>query len=96
MRGKKSTLITTLAVIITVVSLVSCFGVLGISNSVQGVSIQEKKVWNVAIDNLSNLAMDEGAIEVIKEPTLDKIKFYDFIIRTLLITKKLYYILKLM
>ncbi len=74
MRGKKSTLITTLAVIITVVSLVSCFGVLGISNSVQGVSIQEKKVWDVAIDNLSNLAMDEGAIEVIKEPTLDKIK----------------------
>ena len=45
MRGKKSTLITTLAVIISVLSLVSAFGVLGITNSVHGVSIEEKKIW---------------------------------------------------
>lgn len=74
MRGKKSTLITTLAVIISVLSLVSAFGVLGITNSVQGVSIEEKKTWKLEINNLSKLAMDVGSIEVIKEPSCDKFK----------------------
>lgn len=74
MRGKKSTLITTLAVIISVLSLVSAFGVLGITNSVQGVSIEEKKIWKIEINDLSKLAMDEGAIEVIKEPSCNKFK----------------------
>ena len=54
MRGKKSTLITTLAVIISILSLVSAFGVLGITNSVQGVSIEEKKIWKSMYKNMSD------------------------------------------
>ncbi len=74
MRGKKSTFITTLAIIITIISVVSCFGVLGVTNSVQGISIQEKKEWNVLLDEVSEIAMDEGTIEVLKQPILDKYK----------------------
>lgn len=74
MRGKKSTFITTLTIIITIISLVSCFGVLGISNSVQGVSIKKQEVWEVNIDKITNLAMDEGAIEVINCPNFEKFK----------------------
>ena len=72
MRGKKSTLITTLAVVFSVISLVTAFSVLGISNSIQGISIEEKKIWKLEIDNVSKLAMDEGAIEVLKEPSFDR------------------------
>lgn len=74
MRGKRSTFITTLAVITTIISLVSCFGVLGVTNSVQGISIQEKKEWKVIISDVSKLAMDQGAMEVIHEPSFDKYK----------------------
>lgn len=74
MRGRKSTLITTLAVICSVISLVSCFGVLGISNSIQGVSIEEKENWNVIIDEVTDIVMDEGSIEVIKEPSFNNYK----------------------
>lgn len=72
MRGRKGTLITTLAIMIALVSVVSCFGVLGVTNSVQGISIQEKKQWKVSLSDLSKIAMDQGAIEVLREPTLDK------------------------
>lgn len=74
MRGKRSTFITTLAIITTIISLVSCFGVLGVTNSVQGISIQEKKEWKVIISDVSKLAMDQGAMEVIHEPSFDKYK----------------------
>lgn len=74
MRGRKGTLITTLAIIITMVSVVSCFGVLGVTNSVQGISIQENKQWKVTFSDLSKIAMDQGAIEVLKEPNVDKYK----------------------
>ena len=74
MRGKKSTLLTTLTIIVTIISLVSCFGVLGVTNSVQGISIQEKKEWKVIISDVSKLAMDQGAMEVIHEPSFDKYK----------------------
>lgn len=74
MRGKKSTLLTTLTIIVTIISLVSCFGVLGISNSVQGISIQKQDLWKVNIENLTDLAMDEGAIEVIKSPCFEKFR----------------------
>ena len=74
MRGKKGTFITTLTIIITIISLVSCFGVLGISNSVQGISVQKQDLWKVNIENLTDLAMDEGAIEVIKCPCFEKFK----------------------
>lgn len=70
MRGKKSTLITTLAVIFSVISLVSAFGVLGISNSIQGISIEEKENWNVIINEVSDIVMDEGAIEVLNKPSV--------------------------
>jgi hypothetical protein len=53
---------------------VSCFGVLGVTNSVQGISIQEKKEWKVIISDVSKLAMDQGAMEVIHEPSFDKYK----------------------
>ena len=74
MRGKKGTFITTLTIIITIISLVSCFGVLGISNSVQGISIKKQDIWEINIDKMTNLAMDEGAIEVIKCPCFEKFK----------------------
>ncbi len=74
MRGKRSTFITTLAVIFSVISLVSCFGVLGISNSIQGVSIKEEEIWEVVLDNVTEIVMDEYAIEVLKQPSLDKYK----------------------
>ncbi len=74
MRGKRSTFITTLAVIFSVISLVSCFGVLGISNSIQGVSIEEKEIWKVVLDDVTEIVMDEYAIEVLKQPSLDKYK----------------------
>ena len=74
MRGKKGTFITTLAIIITIISVVSCFGVLGVTNSVQGISIQEKKEWKVAIIDISKVVMDQGTIEVLREPSFDKYK----------------------
>ena len=74
MRSKKSTFITTLAIIITIISVVSCFGVLGVTNSVQGISVQDKKEWKVAITDISKVAMDQGAIEVLREPSFDKFK----------------------
>lgn len=74
MRGKKGTFITTLAIIITFVSVVSCFGVLGVTNSVQGISVQEKKEWKVNIEEVSKIAMDQGTIEVLREPSFDKYK----------------------
>lgn len=75
MKGtKKGTVLTVLAVMISIISLVTCFNVLGISNAYQGTSIQEKKVWNIKIDTLSELAMDQGAIEVINKPTFNKFK----------------------
>lgn len=74
MRGKKSTIISTLAIIITVISVVSCVGVLGVTYSVQGISVQENKQWKVIISDVSKIAMDQGAIEVLKEPFVDKYK----------------------
>lgn len=75
MKGtRKGTVLTVLAVMISIISLVTCFNVLGISNAYQGTSIQEKKVWSVKIDSISDLAMDQGAIEVLKEPVFNKFK----------------------
>lgn len=70
MRGKKSTLITTLAVVFSVISLVTAFGVLGISNSIQGISTPKKENWNVIINEVSDIVMDEGAIEVLNKPSV--------------------------
>ncbi len=75
MKGtRKGTILTVLAVMISTISLVTCFNILSISNAYQGTSIKEKKVWDLRIDNVSELAMDIGAIEVLKEPTFDKFK----------------------
>lgn len=75
MKGtRKGTVLTVLAVMISIISLVTCFNVLGISNAYQGNSVQEKKVWKINIDSLSDLAMDQGAVEVLKEPTFNKFK----------------------
>lgn len=71
---KKSTAFTLLALLVSIISLGSCFTVLGVSNSVHGVSVEEKKEWDVKIDGLSNIAMDVDAIGVLKEPVLDKFK----------------------
>ena len=54
------------AIVIAVFSLISSFGLLGISNSVKGMSIQEKEEWNVSIDEVSSLATDNETVEVIK------------------------------
>ena len=71
---KKSTRLSLCAVVVAVLSLVSCFSVLGISNSFKGTSIKENREWNVYIDSLSTLNRDEELVELIKEPTVDKYK----------------------
>ncbi len=71
---KKSTRLSLCAVVVAVLSLVSCFSVLGISNSFKGTSIKENREWNVYIDSLSTMNRDEGLVELIKEPTVDKYK----------------------
>ena len=73
MKGtKRSTVVTMSAIVIAVFSLISSFGLLGISNSVKGMSIQEKEEWNVSIDEVSSLATDNETVEVIKEPEFKK------------------------
>ena len=71
---KKSTRLSLCAVVVSVLSLVSCFSVLGISNSFKGTSIKENREWNVYIDSLSIMNRDEELVELIKEPTVDKYK----------------------
>ena len=84
MKGTKNgTMVTMLAIVISVFSLISSFGLLGISNSVKGMSIKEEKKWNVSIDQVSELATDSESVEVIKEPAFSNfnanygIKFND-------------------
>ena len=74
MKGRNGTLITTLALVFAVISFVLCFGVLGISNSVQGTSVYEKKEWKLMIDNISKIVIDNNDMEVINEPSYDKNK----------------------
>lgn len=69
---KNGTKLTIIAIVISLISLFSSFGVLGVSQSVKGMSIKENKVWKLSIDEISKLATDNEFVEIIKEPELKK------------------------
>jgi hypothetical protein len=69
---KSSTKLTIIAIVISLISLFSSFGVLGVSQSVKGLSIKENKVWRLSIDDVSKLATDNEFVEIIKEPEFKK------------------------
>ncbi len=76
-QSKKVTFIATLAVLISLSSLLVCFGFLETSNSLKGVSREIKSNWDVQVSGISILVSNNNSISQMNGPTIieDKIKY---------------------
>ncbi len=70
-RVKKVTMITGVAILVSVFSLALSFGFLGTSNASRGISIEDKEIWKVNISNLSTIAVGNTNIIIDREPFIN-------------------------
>lgn len=68
---KKVTMITGIAIFLSVFSLSLSFGALGTSNALHGASIEKKEVWDIKYDNISTIVVDDNYVKVLKEPVVN-------------------------
>ncbi len=67
-RVKKATMITGVAILVSVFSLALSFGFLGTSNASKGISVEEKEIWKVNVSDVSTIAVGNTNIIIDKEP----------------------------
>lgn len=67
----KITVLTVMIVFVSFCSLTICFGALGTSNSLHGVSIECEEIWNVYLDNISTMAVGDESVVVVKNPVIN-------------------------
>ena len=67
---KKITVVTVFAILISFFSLSVSIGALGTANAFKGSSIENKKIWEVNIRDISTMAVSSNYVSILKEPSM--------------------------
>jgi hypothetical protein len=67
---KKITVVTVFAILISFFSLSVSIGALGTANAFKGSSIENKKIWEVNIRDISTMAVSSNYVSISKEPSM--------------------------
>ncbi len=67
----KTSILVVLVVIVSACSIVISIGALGTSTATTGVALESKEIWDVSIDNLSTIAINNEEVVVRSEPSFD-------------------------
>lgn len=70
-RTNKITTFTIMGIFVAIISLFTCVSVFGTSNANQGIALENIEVYDVKINDISDIYFEDGTVEIIKTANID-------------------------